>query len=164
MIRTSSTHPLHIATIECLGLELRAGSRFKLGRIGITLCPGKRQPAALTGGWARDLDLDLAAIEQWGAAVVVTLTEAHELKALGVAYMGARVRSHHMDWVHLPIVDVSVPDTRFEQAWHIHGEGLRARLRNGFDILVHCKGGLGRAGTIAARACPGPAALSPSRT
>ena len=31
------------------------------------------------------------------------------------------------------------------------GEGLRGRLRDGFSVLVHCKGGLGRAGTIAAR-------------
>jgi len=31
------------------------------------------------------------------------------------------------------------------------GEGLRAQLRAGFNVLVHCKGGLGRAGTIAAR-------------
>ena len=31
------------------------------------------------------------------------------------------------------------------------GEGLHARLRDGFNVLVHCKGGLGRAGTIAAR-------------
>ena len=31
------------------------------------------------------------------------------------------------------------------------GEGLRGRLRDGFSVLVHCKGGLGRAGTIASR-------------
>jgi ADP-ribosyl-[dinitrogen reductase] hydrolase len=31
------------------------------------------------------------------------------------------------------------------------GEGLHARLRDGFNVLVHCKGDLGRAGTIAGR-------------
>ncbi|MGN6818061.1 MAG: ADP-ribosylglycohydrolase family protein, partial [Sphingomonas sp.] len=46
---------------------------------------------------------------------------------------------------------VSVPGAAFEAAWMEHGEGVRARLRDGFDIVVHCKGGLGRAGTIAAR-------------
>lgn len=56
-----------------------------------------------------------------------------------------------MDWLHLPIADVSVPGEDFERAWQVHGPGLRARLRDGFDTLVHCKGGLGRAGTIAAR-------------
>ena len=56
-----------------------------------------------------------------------------------------------MDWIHLPISDGAVPDGGFEAAWNLAGEGLRARLRSGADILVHCKGGLGRAGTIAAR-------------
>ena len=31
------------------------------------------------------------------------------------------------------------------------GAELRAILRAGFNVLVHCKGGLGRAGTIASR-------------
>jgi ADP-ribosyl-[dinitrogen reductase] hydrolase len=56
-----------------------------------------------------------------------------------------------MDWLHLPIRDVSVPDAAFEDAWQCHGPGLRARLRAGFDVLVHCKGGLGRAGLVATR-------------
>ena len=28
---------------------------------------------------------------------------------------------------------------------------MRDRLRSGFDVLIHCRGGLGRAGTIVAR-------------
>ena len=103
MTRTSITHPLHIATLE---------PGPGLGRIGLTLCPGKRQPHAFTGAWERDLAADLAAIEQWGAAVVVTLVEPHELASLGVADLGARVRAHHLDWIHLPIIDVSAPDAR----------------------------------------------------
>ncbi len=70
---------------------------------------------------------------------------------LGVDELGQSVRARHMNWVHLPIRDVSAPGTEFERAWSAAGEGLRAQLRNGFDVVVHCKGGLGRAGTIAAR-------------
>jgi ADP-ribosyl-[dinitrogen reductase] hydrolase len=33
----------------------------------------------------------------------------------------------------------------------VAGEKLRSILRRGLDVLVHCRGGLGRAGTIAAR-------------
>lgn len=141
-MRTSRTHPLQIATVS-------AGPG--MGRIGITFCPGKKQPTAMTGGWDRDVCIDIDAIAAWGASAVVTLIEDHEISALKVDALGETVRNRHMDWLHLPIPDVSTPCSRFEQEWGSIGEGLRARLRDGFDIVVHCKGGLGRAGTIAAR-------------
>ena len=140
--RNSLTHPLSIASVRPTAAS---------GRVGITFCPGKQQPAALTGAWARDLGVDLDAIEAWGAAVVVTLIEEHEIANLQVSRLGEEVRRRHMQWLHLPIADVSVPGDAFEAAWAEAGEGLRARLRDGFDIVVHCKGGLGRAGTVAAR-------------
>lgn len=140
--RTSASHPLQIASVQPW-----PGS----GLIGLTFCPGKKQPNAATGAWDRDLDTDVAAIAKWDAAAVVTLVEDHELAALAVPDLGKVVAAHHMDWFHLPIPDVSVPPAAFEAGWNAVGEGLRSRLRNGFNILVHCKGGLGRAGTIASR-------------
>jgi ADP-ribosyl-[dinitrogen reductase] hydrolase len=56
-----------------------------------------------------------------------------------------------MLWFHLPIVDGSIPDERFEGEWDLAGDELRSILPSGSDVLVHCCGGLGRAGTIAAR-------------
>lgn len=141
-VRTSTTHPLEIATVP---------TSCEMGRIGLTFCPGKKQPLAMTGAWDRDLSLDVEAISDWGAAAVVSLIEEHEIEALGVASLGEEVFGRHMDWLHLPIADVSVPGPDFEQAWRQHGEGLRARLRDGFGVVVHCKGGLGRAGMIASR-------------
>ena len=142
MTRTSLTHPLQIAAVD-----LAPG----LGRIGVTFCPGKHQPSSATGDWARNLDLDVRAIADWGAAVVLTLVEDHELVALRVEGLGPAVQAAHMDWAHAPIPDVSVPGVAFEAAWSDVGEDLRDRLRAGFAVVVHCKGGLGRAGLIAAR-------------
>jgi ADP-ribosyl-[dinitrogen reductase] hydrolase len=56
-----------------------------------------------------------------------------------------------MLWFHLPIVDQSIPDERFEREWDLAGEELRSILHSGSDVLVHCRGGLGRAGTISSR-------------
>lgn len=141
-MRTSVSHSLQIA-------EVRAFPG--MGRIGITFCPGKWQPDAATGAWARNLGTDLDRIADWGAVAVVSLIEDHELTALKVSGLGAEVQARHMDWLHLPIPDVSVPGPDFEARWAVAGESLRHRLRTGFDIFVHCKGGLGRAGMIAAR-------------
>lgn len=141
-MRTSLTHPLQIACVQ---------AHPDYGRIGITFCPGKKQPSAMTGGWDRDVCTDVDVIAASGASAVVTLIEDHEMTSLQVEDLGVAVRRRQMDWYHLPIVDVSTPCPRFEKDWVRVGESLRARLREGFDVVVHCKGGLGRAGTIASR-------------
>lgn len=141
-IRTSQTHPLQIATIP---------SGEGLASIGITFAPGKIQPGAMTGAWHRDLATDLDAIAAWNAAAVVTLVESHELSALRIDAIGDEVRRRHMEWHHLPIRDYGVPDNAFMQAWPDTSERLRGLLRGGVRVLVHCKGGLGRAGSVAAR-------------
>jgi protein-tyrosine phosphatase len=141
-IRTSQTHPLQIA-------EVQAGPTQ--GRIGITFCPGKHDLFAHTGAWQRDLDIDIEAIAQWGAALILTLVEPEELSALKVPDLGSKIQQRNMLWRHLPIADFSVPDEQFEKDWITHGQEIRTLLCEGNDILVHCKGGLGRAGMIAAR-------------
>ena len=82
---------------------------------------------------------------------MVTLIEEHEFHALGVPTLGEEVRAAGLEWLHWPIRDVNVPDHRFEQAWRESGPALCARIVGGERVLVHCRGGLGRAGTVAAR-------------
>lgn len=142
IVRTSHTHPLQIA-------EVRASPSH--GRIGITFCPGKHDRFAHTGAWVRDLGIDLDAIHAWGAKLVLTLVEPAELKALNVPHLGHEIERRGMKWRHLPIADFSVPGDDFEQQWVTQGREIREMLRKGEDVLVHCKGGLGRAGMIAAR-------------
>jgi ADP-ribosyl-[dinitrogen reductase] hydrolase len=141
-LRTSLTHPLRIDPLE-------AGAAG--GLVGITFCPGKCGPSAQSHAWAHDLDTDLDAIAAWGPGAVVTLIEAHEFRMLKVPDLGERIRARGMAWHHLPVVDLAAPDARFEAGWRDAGPALAARLREGGRVLVHCRGGLGRAGTVAAR-------------
>ena len=118
------------------------------GRIGVTLAPGKVQPDSRH---ARDLATDLDVIEQWNAAAVVTLLEPHELNALQIADLGAEVVRRNMEWHHWPIADGCCPLAEFDADWPIRSRKLLGLLQAGANVLVHCKGGLGRAGTIASR-------------
>jgi len=138
--RSSNTHPLQIAELAISGG----------GSIGITFCPGKCGPSLFGHTWERDLDADLDVIQRWGAQVIVTLVEAFELEALKVADLGERVQMRGMRWLHMPIVDVSVPSAAFERRWREEVPGVLATLEQGGKVLVHCKGGLGRAGMVAA--------------
>ncbi len=140
--KTSETDPIRVAGVTPADDH---------GRIGITLCPGKTDPAGISGAWARSLAIDLDAIESWGATAVVSLITDEEIDHLGVRGLPEAVRERHMEWWHLPIPDGRPPGPDFEARWAVAGEGIRDRLRAGFDVLVHCKGGLGRAGTVAAR-------------
>ena len=139
-IRTSETDPLKIA-------EVTAGG----GVIGMTLCPGKRGDSVFGADWERDLAADVAAIREWGARAVVTLIEDHEFEMLGVQALPDAVRAAGLEWHHLPVEDVHAPSPEFETRWVYAGARLRQRLRRGERVLVHCRGGLGRAGSVAAR-------------
>lgn len=140
MVRTSETDPLDIA-------EITVGA----GAIGLTFCPGKRGPSVFGAAWARDLEADIAVIQGWGADLALTLIEDHEFDLLEVHGLGEAVRGAGMAWVHAPIPDVDVPSEAFERRWVVIGHRVRGQVRDGGRVLVHCRGGRGRAGLIAAR-------------
>jgi ADP-ribosyl-[dinitrogen reductase] hydrolase len=100
-MKTSLNDPLRIAQVSPPDVG---------GVIGLTLCPGKKDE---DDGWDRDLDIDVAAIRDWGAEVVVSLIESWEFELLEVTELPSIVKRHGMRWVHLPIRDVSVPRRSF---------------------------------------------------
>ena len=142
-IRTSRNNPLKIATV--------AAGLLEDGLIGLTFAPGKQQPGGISGAHRRDLATDLDVIARWNAAAVVCLVEQHELDQLGISNLGAEVRRRHMEWHHWPIRDYGVPDDTFNAAWPARSKKLRDLLDRGGRVLIHCKGGLGRTGMVAAR-------------
>lgn len=139
MIRTSQSHPLRIDDLP-----------IGVGRLGLTFCPGKKGPSVYGPAWNRDLELDLDRIIAWGAAAMVTLMEPHEFKTLGVPNLGESTRARGIEWYHFPILDVSVPSPEAMEHWPKLSASLHDLLDNGRDVLVHCRGGRGRAGTVAA--------------
>lgn len=133
--KTSHEDPLRIDALDAGG-----------GQLGLTFCPGKKDVA-----WDRDLALDLGVVRAWGASTVVTLIEPQEFAVLQVQGLGPALRSLGIDWIHAPIRDVGVPDERFAAAWALAGPIVHDRLDRGQRVVVHCRGGLGRAGLVGAR-------------
>lgn len=122
-MESGEAHPLRIA-------EVPAGE----GMIGFSPCPSIG---------------DIAAIRAWGAAAVVTLVETAELDLIGVPDLPPAIAAA-FDWHHLPIRDFCVPDAAFEAAWPGVAPALHAVLAAGGRVLLHCRGGLGRSGMVAA--------------
>ena len=139
MLRNSTTHPLRIDSLP-----------ISNGLLGLTLCPGKKGDSVFGGAWDRDLDVDLDVIKAWGAKAVLSLIEDHEFGLLSVSGLGDAAKLRGIDWYHFPIRDLDAPTPEAMQMWRNLSPHLHQTLENGDRLLIHCRGGLGRAGTVAA--------------
>ena len=87
-----------------------------------------------------------------GAEAIVTMVQDRELDMLSVRDMRERCEERDLTWLHCPIPDFDGPGAAFERAWADGaGEQARAILRRGGTVVSHCRGGIGRAGTVASR-------------
>lgn len=139
MLRDSISHPLRIDSLP-------VGN----GHLGLTLCPGKKGDSIYGAGWDRDLNVDLDVIKAWGAVAVLTLIEESEFDMLSVNRLGGAVKASGLDWHHFPVPDLEVPTHEAMTHWRELSPRLHRILENGGRVLIHCHGGLGRAGTMAA--------------
>ena len=140
-IRTSETDPLRIA-------ELPVGG----GVVGITLCPGKTGESVFGADWARDLATDIAAIRDVGRERRGHADRGARVRAArgaGVARGGACGGPRVASLAGQGRAARRPPISR--RAGCTRGRGCASGCVAGERVLVHCRGGLGRAGSVAAR-------------
>lgn len=107
------------------------------GLLALAACPGRHRDAAD----------DIAAYRAWGATDLLTLTEAHELP--DEAALKAALTASGLRWHRFPITDYGVPDA--DSDWSRLAPALHALLDRGGRLVLHCWGGRGRSGMVAAR-------------
>lgn len=119
------------------------------GRLGFTYAPGRRHPESSAPQWNRDLGADLERLRNHhGGDLLVSLMEPDEMVAMGIADLPERARALGLDWRGFPIRDMDVPHD--EQALRQLLREIREQLVAGRCVILHCLGGLGRSGTVAA--------------
>jgi ADP-ribosyl-[dinitrogen reductase] hydrolase len=138
-VRTSETHPLMID-----GFPLGSGI------VGMTLCPGRKGPSLSGSDWDRDLDADVSRMRDWGATIVVSLTEDKELVRLRVGDLASAVNAAGMQWLHLPVPDVGTPGPTWLDRWHEASPTIHLELAKGGRVVIHCRAGLERTAMVAA--------------
>lgn len=116
------------------------------GRLGIAPAPG-RWPRAEDHPDAMGEDLaSLARV--CGAAVLVTLLERDEMARIGIVDLLERARRSGFECLWFPIPDGMAPSNL--EATAVLVARMLERLAAGATVIVHCLGGVGRSGTIAA--------------
>lgn len=111
------------------------------GRVALASCPGRLD----LGSTLRD-DLDRLAAQE--IRTVVSLVEDREMEFYGAFGLRAAVREAGLRSIHFPMVDTQPPGDLF--AARSLCIQLLGWLGEGENTLIHCIGGWGRSGTVAA--------------
>ncbi|WP_293910162.1 cyclin-dependent kinase inhibitor 3 family protein [Deinococcus sp.] len=139
-IQTSISNPIRFDVIEPADWS---------GRLGLTIAPGKKGESMQSGyRHERDLSADFAALKTAGVDLLVNLMELPEGLRYGMADYDAEAERLGLAVRRFPIVDVKVPSDI--QAFSELVSELHAELTSGKTVVVHCLGGKGRSGTLAA--------------
>jgi protein-tyrosine phosphatase len=116
------------------------------GSLGMTFAPGMKD-----FGWNRDMKADMQRLrEHWNTDVLLSLIEIHEYDFYGMDNYASEAEAAGITVEKFPIVDVNVPcEEQVEEYAELVGR-IIGSLRTGRNTVVHCRGGIGRTGTVVA--------------
>lgn len=108
------------------------------GRLGV-------MPRPRGGDWLED---EIRSLKASGVAVVVSLLESEEAAGLDIADEQSLCEACGISYLSFPIRDFGVPHSKHEALGF--ARTLRDILRRGESVVIHCRGGIGRAPLLAA--------------
>lgn len=143
--RTSDNSPIRVDWVD---FSLTPSIPAPKGKLGMTFLPGKKDVGSAGRHW-RDADLDVKRLrEHHEVDTFVLLVEDHELAALEVPDAVEVMQGYRIDVVRHPIVDMDVPADPVQLRQVI--ADVADRIGQGRNVVVACRGGLGRTGTFVA--------------
>ena len=120
------------------------------GRLGMTFAPGM-WAGSVRGRWERDLASDMRALEEeYKTGVLVSLMEDHEYRGYQIPELLEKDNIGGIEILRFAIKDMSIPREAESEDFEAFVRDVVRRLEGGQNVVVHCRGGLGRTGTLAA--------------
>lgn len=111
------------------------------GKLIFTPCPGTKGTSLVDA---------VTQLKAAGATAIITLMPQQELTQNNADSLGAICAELGIQWFQLPIEDDCAPEQAFEQAFASHKAEILALLQANHTVAIHCKGGSGRTGLVAA--------------
>ena len=90
----------------------------------------------------------IATLADSGIGCIVSLLEATESSMLGLAAEFETVSDNNMNFISFPIGDYAVPSSLDD--FSVLTVDIFQQLEQGTNVLLHCRGGVGRSGLMAA--------------
>ncbi|WP_407333993.1 cyclin-dependent kinase inhibitor 3 family protein [Enterovibrio sp. 27052020O] len=111
------------------------------GALILTPCPGTK---------GTPLKESLVQLKAQGVTVMVTAINHDEMAQKNVTELSDSAEQVGITWFHAPIEDDEVPEAVFVQSWQKCQPRLHQAIANGEKVALHCMGGAGRTGLMAA--------------
>ncbi len=144
-VRTSESHAIRVNFVPSEEVDAP-------GCLGMTFAPGMK--AGTTHGgwrWERDLEADMRKLrEEYKADILVSVMEEHEYRYYEVPDLYEKDEIEGVEILRFAIQDMGIPEEAESERYRAFVEDVVERLRHGDRVVVHCRGGLGRTGTVAA--------------
>ena len=123
------THPYDAITLE------------NGGKFIFTPCPGTKDA---------DLTSSIKTLKEAGADLLISMLPTDEIIKLNVTELGRETEQQGMTWYQLPVEDDHAPEQDFFSAFNPVKEAILGHLKEKKTIVIHCRGGTGRTGMMAA--------------
>lgn len=121
------------------------------GRLALSQCPGKNMAKGRDGKvHSRNIQTDLSNFKSQEISIIICLLNDYELRSIGVNVDQYKLTCARLEitFIQYPIIEMAAPDSIESLEANVMAPVVQA-LTEGRVVLVHCRGGIGRAGTIA---------------